>query len=45
LDLIDKRVLAVGQQLGRHLGKVLEVTVEDGPGQAGPIHHVTDGER
>lgn len=45
LDPVDERVLDVGQQLGRHLGEVVEVAVEDGPRQARPVHHLTDGQR
>lgn len=45
LDPIDERVVAVGQQLGGHLGEIVEVAVEDSPRQTGVVHHVTDGER
>lgn len=45
LDLIDERVVVVGQQLRGHLGEVVEVAVEDGARHASAIHDAADRER
>jgi hypothetical protein len=44
-DLIEERILGVGQKLGRHLGERVEVAVEDRPSQAGARHDIADRQR
>ena len=44
-DLVEERILGIGQQFGCHLGQRVEVAIEDRASKAGSRHNVTHSQR